>query len=386
LETLAEQQRAALQQSWWVAMSGRFSDWRQVSSEVERRGHLKPERWFSDERLQCKVDAVCTAARFAHLTPESHPVWRVIQRNHVANWMRDFEGFAASHLGSADDRWLAKVGGSGVTLRRGWDELAHAQRSDIRNDPDICPYLAYLTHFENRVIRQCETMAWAAFDLAFPTADLPHWRGPGSGHVLATLEKVGEDWKIAAFSVIDDNFGQTAAPTWQVDRACRVQQANPPALQMVDVDDRVSVASGTLRLSVRGADQALRRAVIEMADMDWGTMEVGHSVPIVYDPGNDLPVSIWWAGRRGGRLYVSCDNADLLRTRLDQASRVLGLSPSQHRLATAIVEGLTLPEAAKLEGVRLSTARTQLQRVFDKVGVRGQPALVRSLLSIAARN
>jgi len=365
-------------------MSGRFEDWRAVCIEIEQRGHPTPERWFDNRPVRQKMDAVCVTARQAQPVPESEPVWQVLQRNHIANWMRDFDSFADCHLGTLDDRWMAKVGNFGVTVRQGWQQLASAQKSDIRNDPDVCPYIAYLTRFENRVLRQVDTMAWAAFDLAFATGDLPHWRGPGTGHVVSTLEKVDGAWKIASFCVIDDNFGQTEAPTWQIDRNCRVIYSNPPAATLLDHDDRARVDGGRFRLNDRRADEALRSAVSELAAMDWGIMEVGRSVPIIYDPGNDLPASVWWAGRRGGRLYVSADDSELLGGRLEMASRALGLSPSQHRLVTAIVQGLTLPEAAKLEGVRLSTARTQLQRVFDKVGVRGQPALVRSMLSIAA--
>lgn len=364
-------------------MSGRFADWRQVCSEIERRGHDDCHRWFGDDLLRRKINAVCAAARDAQPTPENDPIWQVLQRSHIANWMRDFEGFADSHLRSSDDLWSAKIGGTGITIRRGWDELARAQQSDMQIDPDVCPYIAFLTRFEHRVLRQSHGMAWVAFDMVFPTADLPHWRGPGVGHVLAVLEKVDGVWKIAAFNVMDDNFGQTEFPTWQVDRLCRVIHANPPASRLVETEEMVSVSGGRLRLAERRANDALRGAIAELADMDWGTMEVGHGLPIVFDPGNDLPVRVWWAGRRGGRLYVSSDNPEMLRARLETASRILGLSPAQHRLTTAIVEGLTLPDAARAEGIRLSTARTQLQRVFDKVGVRGQPALVRSLMSIA---
>lgn len=311
-------------------------------------------------------------------------MWQVLQRNHIANWMRNYDDFADCHLGGADDRWLAKVENFGVTARLGWEQIASAQKSDIRNDPDVCPYIAYLTRFENRVLRQADGMAWVAFDLAFPTGDLPHWRGPGTGHVVSTLERVKGSWKIASFCVIDDNFGQTDVPTWQVDRNCRILYSNPAAVTLLDNDERAIVDGGKFRLTQKRADDALRQAVAQLADMDWGIMEVGRTLPIVHDPGNDLPVGVWWAGRRGGRLYVSADNNDLLAGRLEAASRVLGLSPSQHRLVVSIVQGLTLTEAAKLEGVRESTARTQLQRVFDKVGVRGQAALVRRLLSIAA--
>jgi DNA-binding CsgD family transcriptional regulator len=54
------------------------------------------------------------------------------------------------------------------------------------------------------------------------------------------------------------------------------------------------------------------------------------------------------------------------------------------RLAERIVAGEELPAAARTLGVSVNTVRTQLQRIFDKIGVRSQPALVRVLLSIAS--
>jgi D-xylose transport system permease protein len=39
-------------------------------------------------------------------------------------------------------------------------------------------------------------------------------------------------------------------------------------------------------------------------------------------------------------------------------------------------------DAARREEVSLGTAKTQLQRIYDKVGVRSQPALVRALLEV----
>ena len=51
------------------------------------------------------------------------------------------------------------------------------------------------------------------------------------------------------------------------------------------------------------------------------------------------------------------------------------------RAAAAIVEGHDIVKAAELMGISANTARTHLQRMFDKTGVRSQTALVRILLS-----
>ena len=66
------------------------------------------------------------------------------------------------------------------------------------------------------------------------------------------------------------------------------------------------------------------------------------------------------------------------------AREVYGLSPAQVRLARLIVDGQDLAAAADLLGVSVNTLRTQLQRIFDKTGVRSQAALVRALLSAEA--
>lgn len=383
LITQAEQRRLTLYRAWWVAMSGHYADWRAVCTEVATRGHIRPERWFKTEAIRDQMDRVCREARMAEPTWESEPVWQVIQREHIAKWMRDFDTIAACHLGTADDRWLAKVGGLGITERRGWDALAQSLRVDIRQDPDPCPFIAYRTRFEDRVLRASDTMAWVAFTLAFPTAGLSGWRGPGHSHVLATLEKPAGEWKIASFCVVDDNFGQTDAPTWQVDRLCRLIQCNASASTLMASDDLLRLSGGKLKLVDRVAQEAMLVAIERLAQMDEGLLEPTHHIPIVHDLGHGEPVSVWWATRSGGKLFVSADNPELLRSRLELASRALGLSPAQHRVATAVVEGLALPQVAEREGVRLSTARTQLQRVFDKVGVHSQPALVRSMLSIS---
>ncbi len=55
-------------------------------------------------------------------------------------------------------------------------------------------------------------------------------------------------------------------------------------------------------------------------------------------------------------------------------------SAAQRIAADHIAAASTLPEIAAAMGVTASTARTHLDRVFEKAGVRNQTALVRVLL------
>ena len=61
---------------------------------------------------------------------------------------------------------------------------------------------------------------------------------------------------------------------------------------------------------------------------------------------------------------------------------MFGLSAAQQRLAAEIVRGHTLPIAASALGISVNTARTHLNRIFDKTGVHSQAALVRNLYSV----
>jgi DNA-binding NarL/FixJ family response regulator len=59
---------------------------------------------------------------------------------------------------------------------------------------------------------------------------------------------------------------------------------------------------------------------------------------------------------------------------------MFGLTPSESRLAAALASGLSLEATAEREGWTLSSARSYLKTVFDKVGVSRQADLVRVVL------
>lgn len=75
------------------------------------------------------------------------------------------------------------------------------------------------------------------------------------------------------------------------------------------------------------------------------------------------------------------NDAALVGARLSIAATALRLTPARERLIFAIASGLTLETAAERQGVRLNKTRTQLQRNYDKVGIRSQAALMHALLA-----
>jgi DNA-binding CsgD family transcriptional regulator len=183
------------------------------------------------------------------------------------------------------------------------------------------------------------------------------------------------------------NFGQTQAPLWELDANGRVIWQNPAAsAYVISENAQAFLAHGMFRMRDASADSRLREAIAKLINLDFGYLSRHRSAPIVVDAEGSGPVSVWWAVVEHGRLTVSFNDTPQLLARVDTASTAFGLSAAQHRIVAALVEGLTLSEAADRERIELSTARTQLQRIFDKVGERTQPALVRALLAVTERN
>jgi DNA-binding CsgD family transcriptional regulator len=313
-------------------------------------------------------------------------IWRTVMAEHVAYWMRDVPALEALFVHAPYFRWWAGIGAGGATLTNGWDAYLMTLRIDIVQDPDRNPFFAYRARFEDCMIRIGGDMAFVTYRTVFPTEDMPGFHGPETGHHMKILERVGARWLIAGTVVLDDQFGQTEVPMWEIDPAGRIVRQSPAATRYLETepDRELSVRAGRLHLGDAETNRRLQQAMREAKDAAWGgVMATSMAIPIVFDPGNDLPARVWWAGRRGTILYVALNDPSLIAARIERAAAAFGLSPSQRRLTASIVEGRALTDAAAREGIRISTARTQLQRIFDKVGVRTQPALVRALLAVA---
>lgn len=106
--------------------------------------------------------------------------------------------------------------------------------------------------------------------------------------------------------------------------------------------------------------------------------------PIAVDAGDERPMHVYWLAMAAGEITFSFGSDRISEEQLDMAATIYALSPTQKQLAALVAEGLPVPEIARRMRIRTSTAGTHLQRIFDKTGVRTQPALVRILLSVVA--
>jgi DNA-binding CsgD family transcriptional regulator len=146
----------------------------------------------------------------------------------------------------------------------------------------------------------------------------------------------------------------------------------------------VVIRGGRLRMRDSRADQKLQAAVRWAAGLDLKVVPGRGALPIIVDRGEGSPMSVFWVIVESGMILFSLGEPGLNIQRLGAAAVVFGLSPAQAEVARHVADGLSLPEIAGKMEITANTARTHLNRVYEKVGVRTQPALVRVLLSAAA--
>jgi DNA-binding CsgD family transcriptional regulator len=93
---------------------------------------------------------------------------------------------------------------------------------------------------------------------------------------------------------------------------------------------------------------------------------------------------VWWVIADAGTVLFSLGGPDGTQQQLDVAAIIFRLSAAQKEMAAHILAGRSIEQAAAQMGIKESSARTHLGRVYAKTGVRSQGPLIRVLLSVAA--
>ena len=303
----------------------------------------------------------------------------LIHRNRIAIWTGDYDAWEACFVHAPyTTRWGWWQSG-GVFVRQGWDEMARRVR---RSGPPPKASFAHETKVLNLSLQIGTDMAWATFDQQYPEPDTLEEGGTGLTHELRVFEKHEGVWKIALIGLLIGAAG--GDDIVRIDAERRVLWSRPSVAARLADHDHLVVRGGTLRFRDRKLDRELVQATDWAAALDDSYMSTNGAWPIVAEAGEGLPTSIYWVIADGGMILFSLGSPRANEQRLDLASRVYRLSPAQRRLAGHVAEGLPLTQIAQRMSITENTARTHLDRVFDKTGVRTQPALVRVLLSIVS--
>jgi DNA-binding CsgD family transcriptional regulator/PAS domain-containing protein len=299
-------------------------------------------------------------------------------------WLqRDFEALASHWVQSPQAQRMYASASFGVRVVEGWDAIGAGLGNLMARFPRKYRFEGNV-RWENVNVVIDGTMAWVSYDQIGTNAadDFPL---EGASRILKIAHRIDGAWKLGCTVMMKRAVDQASCPLIEVDAEARVLWMNPQARDRMRGHPGLVLAAGRLRARRRERDPALRDAV------RWASRELQSLLPLTWAAKQACAVPLGeddggvphfcWVLLEDGKALVAFDDADTVARRIAGARELYGLSPAQVRLARLIVDGQDLAAAADLLGVSVNTLRTQLQRIFDKTGVRSQAALIRKLLS-----
>ncbi|MDF2371412.1 MAG: LuxR C-terminal-related transcriptional regulator [Rhizobiaceae bacterium] len=319
---------------------------------------------------------------------EKQGIIQAIEGECAAFYERDFDRWAKYWVHDEDASRLATIAGGQIVYRQGWDAESAMIARIMRDHPTPNYTVAALVRRENMRIRINGDMAWASFDQYGPTTD-DIFVAVGLSHQVRVFERQQDVWKIIFAGHADTMLETINCPSIHVDQKAAILWMNDAAKSRLVNHPALTTSRGFLRALNRSDDRLLRETLALTATLT--PMDVRRSVvanagnlgviPLVLGDDADDNCHIIWVLHRDQMILVSFNDQETERKRLSVARSVYGLSEGQMRVAALIVEGHDIVKTAKILNITTNTARTHLQRMFDKIGVRSQTSLVRILLS-----
>ena len=178
----------------------------------------------------------------------------------------------------------------------------------------------------------------------------------------------------------------------QLDRRRRILEANDRARDILLKRDGLHDPGGVLAAGHRGENAELQ-CLLARALAPNGVQGAGGSMKITRRNARaPLVLEIHPVGNLGahysagqlGALVLLVDPAARPRVDPDLVAAVLGLSPTESRVAVAVATGQTVAGIADAQGCAESTVKTHLKRVYRKQRIHRQAELVQRVLSLEA--
>jgi DNA-binding CsgD family transcriptional regulator/PAS domain-containing protein len=191
--------------------------------------------------------------------------------------------------------------------------------------------------------------------------------------------------------VLEATLNALTCGVYLVDRLGRIIYMNQAAGRQIESADAIRLENGRLASRDRLAGSTLAAAIDE-AIADEGSMpECGSSLALPGREGAGLVATILPLGR--GERQNLCGAFKAMAAVFVQDpivvppfpgeafAKLYGLTGSELRVLLALAPGLAVTEAAEMLGIGETTARTHLQRVYEKTGTSRQTELLHLFMS-----
>ncbi len=300
-----------------------------------------------------------------------------------AFWEKDWDAWTACWVQEPYVRREGWWSLGGVTHVVGWDAIRERMKARFDENP-LPNRTAQEFQISNMSLRIGTEIAWITYDLRAPDTGEPEMDMPGLTRETKILEKHDGEWLLVYVGYLHQSVQQVDHPLIEVDGFGRVLWRNDHATKELATNTALKIVGGRICAASRSDTKRLKEVLAWASSLGNLIDTQSGAVPIILNSHDQCEHQLCWVTANSGRVYVAINNEDLIEQRLAAASVIHGLTPAQVRLAREIVAGHDLPAAARKLGVTSATLRTQLKRIYDKVGIRTQPALVRILMSSTA--
>lgn len=226
-----------------------------------------------------------------------------------------------------------------------------------------------------------ENMAWVTFE-QFGSANAAAHMSGLQKHTRI-LEKVSGRWKLASSTGVLSRIDFYDCPKIHVDGAAKIIEASKESHDVVAKHPVLNISGGRLSATIQ-KDKARLRDAINRAQTN---IEAGNArlpIPLIFEEDSGSDSSLCWIAILDMKIVVLLDDIGLIETTIETAGQIYGLSVKQMRVAEEIAKGKDLTSIASTLEVSTNTVRTHVKRMFDRVGVNNQKALLKRLLSAQA--
>lgn len=297
----------------------------------------------------------------------------------TAAWLRcDLAGWAACWVHSDRAQNINARPSIGARQLVGFESIREhvAARMDLIAGCDLAPEAVQREDWQ---ISIGSDMAWVTFNQVTPL-DFPTEAARGRHNQMRILEKAAGQWKIVAIFHIPNRIGYYDSPWVRVDRHAQIVEMGAGAEEALRNHKALKVVGQRVTAKLPNDNRKLREVLSEATDLI--DRRIGRNpVPLIFNNSDNLSISRCWVSIADMMIVILLDDEQLMDRSIDKAGALYRLTSTQMKVAQLIARGNDLTKVAELLGVRPNTVRTHVKRMFERVGVSSQPALMRALLS-----
>lgn len=306
----------------------------------------------------------------------------VISREIEAFFTKDFDAWCACYLQSPRLRSTMMSHELGLDVRQGWE--AHVAGTEVHFQSPPIDGATWEKVTEQITVQG--DMAWLTCR-ARTNSSLCMM---GESYETWILERHHGDWKIVCVNVMAARSHLSETGRIALDAKGKVQSIGTQAQQHLARLSGFEVRAGKLRAKDPVVDRQLQEGIARAGALHGYFEQAAYAevegqrfaYPLVLDHADGAGHQIILITVQDRETYVDIGLGDSARLRVDASAQVFDLSDNQHRIVAGIVAGRSLPDLAQELGISPATAKTHLQRVYQKTGTSTKTALVRTLLSL----